>query len=456
MLLTSTHGRSDLKRQRGETSERDDPPSTPPLPASRSGNRVVIGVEAAPPVSSSPKQNASRVLRSSGCLASDASRMGSSLRNRSCASCAEMPGWKNAGGLSCRTVAFSTFHSSRSHSRIADVTQMCLCAPAQATRSYRFARRTRKCFSPSLRPISVYAKLCQSMMNVAPRRKDTSRHTVNDGAHGGVCRSTKRGRGSRMSISASSCRSCVATRTARARTRGRHLPSHAGGGAMSRRWMCGWVTISSRGVEPVYATTSTSNDAWSASESAWYCMRGERPKSPSTTTCTRRRGPAGARDDPRRRDAAMMNRAGASAPRCPTSFGVSIRGRTSTTRGYLFFADGDCDTPIDPVFRGSAVRARHYVPLTYNRHALEEPKNPHTSNVRTRPAARVRSPVDPAAADGARLANIPKKLKNVRRRRSRSDLARRAGGRDGRHSLHHPAERPPGSRRHFHRRRERL
>ena len=60
-------------------------------------------------------------------------------------------------------------------------------------------------------------------------------------------------------------------------------------------------------VEPVYATTSTSNDAWSASDSAWYCMRGERPKSPSTTTCTRRRGPAGARDDLRRRDAAMMN-----------------------------------------------------------------------------------------------------------------------------------------------------
>ena len=86
-----------------------------------------------------------------------------------------------------------------------------------------------------------------------------------------------------------------------------NLPSHAGGGAMSRRWMCGWVMISSRGVEPVYATTSTSNDAWSASDSAWYCMRGERPKSPSTTTCTRRRGPAGARDDLRRRDAAMMN-----------------------------------------------------------------------------------------------------------------------------------------------------
>ena len=191
MLLTSTHGRSDRARQRGETSEvwRSAPIT------SRSGNRVVIGVEAeevstSGPSWSSPKQNASRVLRSSGCLASDASRMGSSLRNRSCASCAEMPGWKNAGGLSCRTVAFSTFHSSRSHSRIADVTQMCLCAPAQATRSYRFARRTRKCFSPSLRPISVYAKLCQSMMNVAPRRKDTSRHTVNDGAHGGVCRST--------------------------------------------------------------------------------------------------------------------------------------------------------------------------------------------------------------------------------------------------------------------------
>ena len=101
-----------------------------------------------------------------------------------------MPGWKNAGGLSCRTVASRTPHSAASQSRIAAVTQMCACAPAPATRSYRFARRTRKCVSPRRMPISVYAKLCQSMMNVARRRRDTSRHTVNDGAHGGVCRST--------------------------------------------------------------------------------------------------------------------------------------------------------------------------------------------------------------------------------------------------------------------------
>jgi len=78
------------------------------------------------------------------------------------------------------------------------------------------------------------------------------------------------------------------------------------GGEMSRRCTLGSCVSSAIGVLPSNATTSTSIPACWASDSAWYCMRGLRPKSPITTTCARS-GAAPARSD--LRPAAMWREA---------------------------------------------------------------------------------------------------------------------------------------------------
>jgi hypothetical protein len=45
-----------------------------------------------------------------------------------------------------------------------------------------------------------------------------------------------------------------------------------------------WCVMSRTGDVPAYATTHTRACVVFARESAWYCMRGDRPKSPNTTT----------------------------------------------------------------------------------------------------------------------------------------------------------------------------
>ena len=194
------------------------------------------------------------------------------------------------------------------------------------TFSYPRAACTKKCPWPKLNPINVYAMLCQSMMNVAFRKKATSLHTAKAGTHGGVCSKTKCGRFRRTNINTVSCTSCSSTRTASPSAVGSRL-SHAGGGGIKRKWMWGCAKISPRGVEPVYATTSTSKCAWSAKDNAWNCILGDRPKSPSTTTCTLRRARGSVtRDDPRGRPAMepAMPRASRRVRRARVAGGHSI------------------------------------------------------------------------------------------------------------------------------------
>ena len=125
--------------------------------------------------------------------------------------------------------------------------------------------------------MSVYAKLCQSMTNLARRTKHTSAHTAKDGTHGGVCNSTCVGLGSATHIVQNICIVCINTRITSANTRGRYRWVHDGGGGMRRRWMRGCAVTSGRGSLPTYAITSTCAPNWSASESEWYCIRGDRP-----------------------------------------------------------------------------------------------------------------------------------------------------------------------------------
>src|SRR6185436_19427705 len=78
-------------------------------------------------------------------------------------------------------------------------------------------------------------------------------------------------------------------RTTRAAAAG---SSNARGQARSRaggsRWQVirGWSRSSAWSALPAQATMSTST-SWAASASAWYCMRGLRPRSPRTTVVTR-------------------------------------------------------------------------------------------------------------------------------------------------------------------------
>ena len=105
--------------------------------------------------------------------------------------------------------------------------------------------------------MSVYAKLCQSTMNLAPLSHAVRRHTVNAGTHGGVCSKMTSGLASRHIMSTVSCAICMSTRANIASDRGRQRCSHVGGGATSLSEMFGWCSTSPLGADPSYATTST-------------------------------------------------------------------------------------------------------------------------------------------------------------------------------------------------------
>src|SRR5262245_42765660 len=135
-------------------------------------------------------------------------------------------------------------------------------------------------------------RLCQSMTRRARRMRATASATARAGMVGGFC--------TRIALPGWTVAESVASRDAAARTAFHDAtPRKTGRDSTCRRATAGaWstctvtrgsVAISGGSSVSSYPTRCTSAPL-SASARAWYSMRGLRPRSPSTTTVTRKRG----------------------------------------------------------------------------------------------------------------------------------------------------------------------
>ena len=196
-----------------------------------------------------------------------------------------------SAALSFTTTASSIPSSSRKKSRIAFVTHMCFAGQyAPSVRSYHSQNFVARLARPCLSPKSVYPKLCQSITMRIPRRLHANPHAKNVGIHGGFCINTSLGRGRIVKSAYNKCAHCAAARAINASAVGQFAVIDHSPVVTSTRLTPSCSTISRIGVVPRVETTTTSRSASSASDSAWYCIRGERPKSPMTTTAVVARG----------------------------------------------------------------------------------------------------------------------------------------------------------------------